>query len=77
MPMTIQPDSDKMGSGKSNEVSTKGVDTTNHSNSDDVLSDKHKTFVLLNKYIGDVFRYLVPLAISVCLILWLFNKVDF
>ena len=77
MPMTIQPDSDKMGSGKSNEVSTKGVDTTNHSNSDDVLSDKHKTFVLLKKYIGDVFRYLVPLAISVCLILWLFNKVDF
>lgn len=36
-----------------------------------------KTFILLKKFVGDVFRYVFPLAISVCLILWLLHKVDF
>ena len=39
--------------------------------------EKYKTFDLLKKFVGDIFRYVFPLAISVCLILWLFHKVDF
>lgn len=39
--------------------------------------EKTKTWVLLKKYVGDIVRYIVPLAISVCLILWLFHKVNF
>ncbi|MCH5236812.1 MAG: flippase-like domain-containing protein, partial [Muribaculaceae bacterium] len=39
--------------------------------------ENHKTFDLLKKFIGGVFRYVFPLAISICLILWMFHKVDF
>ena len=38
---------------------------------------KHKTIHLLKSFIGDVVRYVFPLAVSVCLLLWLFHKVDF
>ena len=41
------------------------------------ILEETKTFTLLKRYVGDVFRYLVPLAISLCLILWLFHKVNF
>lgn len=39
--------------------------------------NQNKTFLLIKKIIGDVFRYGFPLAISLCLILWLFHKVNF
>ena len=39
--------------------------------------EKYKTFELLKKFVGSIFRYVFPLAISVCLILWMFHKVDF
>ena len=39
--------------------------------------ERSKTVALLKKYVGDIFRYLIPLAISVGLILWLFHKVNF
>ena len=39
--------------------------------------ENNKTFQLIKKIVGDVFRYVFPLAISVCLILWLFHKVNF
>ncbi len=32
---------------------------------------------LIKKIIGDIIRYLVPLAISIGLIVWMFHKVDF
>lgn len=41
------------------------------------ILETNKTFILIKKISGDVFRYGFPLAISVCLILWLFHKVDF
>lgn len=31
----------------------------------------------IKKIIGDIIRYLVPLAISIGLIVWMFHKVDF
>lgn len=37
----------------------------------------NKTFLLIKKIAGYVFRYGFPLAISLCLILWLFHKVNF
>lgn len=39
--------------------------------------EKNKTFMLLKKTLGDIFRYGFPLAVSVALILWLFHKVNF
>lgn len=39
--------------------------------------EKQKITDLLKKFIGDIFRYIFPLAVSVCLLLWLFHKVDF
>ena len=36
-----------------------------------------KWFIITKKVAGDVFRYVFPLAVSVCLILWLFHKVNF
>lgn len=39
--------------------------------------EKNKTFILVKKILGDIFRYGFPLAVSVCLILWLFHKVNF
>lgn len=39
--------------------------------------EQTKTFELLKKFVGSVVRYVLPLAISVCLILWMFHKVDF
>ena len=35
------------------------------------------TFKLIKKIAGDIFRYVFPLAVSICLILWLFHKVNF
>lgn len=37
----------------------------------------HKWFIITEKIAGGIFRYGFPLAISLCLILWLFHKVDF
>lgn len=37
----------------------------------------HRTIDLLKKFASDVVRYVFPLAVSVCLILWLLHKVDF
>ena len=37
----------------------------------------NKTFQLCKKIIGKIFRYGFPIAVSVCLILWLFHKVNF
>lgn len=39
--------------------------------------EKHRTIDLLKKFASGVVRYVFPLAISVCLILWLLHKVDF
>ena len=39
--------------------------------------EQYKTFDLLKKFVGDIFRYVFPIAISVCLLLWMFHKVDF
>lgn len=39
--------------------------------------ESHKWFKITKKIIGIIFRYIFPLAISVCLILWLFHKVNF
>ncbi|MCH5229848.1 MAG: flippase-like domain-containing protein [Muribaculaceae bacterium] len=39
--------------------------------------ENNKNFQLFKKIAGDIFRYGFPLAISVCLILWLFHKVNF
>ena len=39
--------------------------------------ETNKTFILIKKITGDIFRYGFPLAISLCLILWLFHKVNF
>ena len=39
--------------------------------------ESNKTFILIKKILGDVFRYGFPLAVSICLILWLFHKVNF
>lgn len=39
--------------------------------------EEKKTFQLLKKFVGSFFRYVIPLAISVGLILWLFHKVNF
>lgn len=39
--------------------------------------EANKTFQLIKKIAGDIFRYVFPLAVSVCLILWLFHKVNF
>lgn len=39
--------------------------------------EANKTFQLVKKIIGDIFRYGFPLAVSICLILWLFHKVNF
>ncbi|MCH5233407.1 MAG: flippase-like domain-containing protein [Muribaculaceae bacterium] len=39
--------------------------------------EKHKTLDLLKMFVGDIIRYVFPLAVSVCLILWLVHKVDF
>ncbi|MCH5234432.1 MAG: flippase-like domain-containing protein [Muribaculaceae bacterium] len=39
--------------------------------------ENNKTFQLIKKIAGDIFRYGFPLAVSVCLILWLFHKVNF
>lgn len=36
---------------------------------------KHEN--LLKRYIGSGLKYIIPLAISVCLVVWLFSKVDF
>lgn len=49
----------------------------NKPSQEDIISKETKIWPLLKKYAGDVLRYLVPLAISVCLLLWLFHKVDF
>lgn len=40
-------------------------------------SERHETFHLIKKWAGEIFRYLFPIAISVCLIIWLFHKVNF
>lgn len=37
----------------------------------------NKTFQLIKKIVGDIIRYGFPLAVSICLILWLFHKVNF
>lgn len=42
----------------------------------DILNN-NKDFKIFKKIAGDIFRYGLPLAISVCLILWLFHKVNF
>ena len=39
--------------------------------------ENNKTFQLVKKIAGYIFRYGFPLAISICLILWLFHKVNF
>ena len=39
--------------------------------------ENNKTFQLIKKIAGDIFRYGFPLAVSICLILWLFHKVIF
>lgn len=39
--------------------------------------EQNKSFQLAKKIIGKIFRYGFPIAISVCLILWLFHKVNF
>lgn len=39
--------------------------------------EANKTFRIIKKVVGDVFRYLFPLAVSVFLIIWLFHKVNF
>ncbi|MCH5241613.1 MAG: flippase-like domain-containing protein [Muribaculaceae bacterium] len=39
--------------------------------------EKNKSFQLIKKIAGDIFRYGFPLAVSVFLILWLFHKVNF
>lgn len=39
--------------------------------------ENNKTFQLIKKIAGYVFRYGFPLAVSICLILWLFHKVNF
>lgn len=39
--------------------------------------DKHRTIDLLKKFASDVVRYVFPLAVSACLIIWLLHKVDF
>ena len=39
--------------------------------------EKNKTFQLIKKIAGWIFRYGFPLAISIGLILWLFHKVNF
>lgn len=45
---------------------------------DQFLSLKNeKWFILTKKIAGYIFRYGFPLAVSICLILWLFHKVNF
>ena len=39
--------------------------------------ESSKSFILIKKIAGYIFRYGFPLAVSVCLILWLFHKVNF
>lgn len=39
--------------------------------------NQNKTFLVVKKVAGYIFRYGFPLAISLCLILWLFHKVNF
>lgn len=39
--------------------------------------EANKTFIVVKKIFGDIFRYGFPLAVSLCLILWLFHKVNF
>lgn len=39
--------------------------------------ETNKTFLLIKKIFGYVIRYGFPLAVSLCLILWLFHKVNF
>lgn len=38
---------------------------------------KNKDFILSKKIVGYIFRYGFPLAVSLCLILWLFHKVNY
>lgn len=37
----------------------------------------NKAFAIIKKIFGYIFRYGLPLAISVCLLVWLFHKVNF
>lgn len=39
--------------------------------------EENKTFILIKKIFGYIFRYGFPLAVSIGLILWLFHKVNF
>ena len=43
---------------------------------DDIIRHDH-IFLLLKKYVGSFLRYVIPVAVSIGLILWLFHKVDF
>lgn len=44
---------------------------------EDIIPANHKIWPIIKEYVGNILRYVVPIAISVCLILWLFHKVDF
>lgn len=39
--------------------------------------ESHTYFRIIKKIFGYIFRYVFPIAVSVCLLLWLFNKVNF
>lgn len=58
--------------------SISGADTKKESAIDEVHRlESMKTWQLLKKYVGNILRYLLPVAVSVCLLLWLFHKVNF
>ncbi|MCH5224401.1 MAG: flippase-like domain-containing protein [Muribaculaceae bacterium] len=62
---------------KSNEVPSKGSGPQKSFRKWFQRLEQNKTFILVKKIAGYVFRYGFPLAVSLCLILWLFHKVNF
>lgn len=70
---------EQFGRGKNIEPEKKGVAKEEEVKvfADDIISDTEKIYPLLKKYVGGVLRYLIPLAISVLLIIWLLHKVKF
>ena len=55
------------------------MESTDNTNSSTIVEPTASTRAKgsLKKYIGTGIRYVVPLAISICMIVWLFHKVNF
>lgn len=68
-----------MADNKEQNNTTKNNNSVDHKSLKQKWEDlqQNKSFLLVKKIVGYIFRYGFPLAVSVGLILWLFHKVNF